>query len=123
MAVVLIACFNQAPELFLLSLSLWLALCIGAATLVSSYRAYGAVLAGYTCAIVAMSATERPDLVFQLAVTRVSCIFIGMAAAILLMTVLLPPHQHWHDTLHHLGEQLKAALAQAGRAMTLGYHS
>ena len=120
MAVVLIACFNQVPELFLLSLSLWLALCIGAATLVSSYRAYGAVLAGYTCAIVAMSATEHPDLVFQLAVTRVSCIFIGMAAAILLMTALLPPHQHWHDTLHHLGEQLKAALAQAGRALTLG---
>ena len=120
MAVVLIMLFNQAPELFLLSLALWLGLCTAAATLVTSYRAYGGVLAGYTCAIVAMSAAERPDMVFNLAVTRVSCIFIGMAAAVLMMTVLLPPHQHWRDTLHHLEEHLKGALAQAARALVPG---
>ncbi len=117
MAVILTVCFNQTPELFLLFLSLWLAGCAAVATLVSNYRAYGWVLAGYTCAIVGMSAVEHPDLIFRLAVTRVSCIFIGMASAILLISLLLPKHRHWRETLHHLGEHLRASLLQAAKAL------
>ncbi len=117
MAVALTACFSQAPELFLLSLAVWLAGCAAAATLVKSYRAYGVVLAGYTCAIVSMSAADHPDQVFQLAVSRVSCIFVGMAAAVLLITLLLPTRQHWRETLRHLEEQLKATLTQAAKAL------
>lgn len=116
-AIVLIALFNQAPDLMLGALALVLGLWAGAATLVKSYKAYGFVLAGYTCAIVAMSAVERPELVFQLAVTRVSCIFIGMASAIFMMRVWLPRHDHWKETVHHLNEHLKATLAQAGQAL------
>lgn len=117
MAVVLIACFKQTPELFLLSLALWLAGCASAAPLVTSYRAYGAVLAGYTCAIVSMSAVDHPDQVFQLAVTRVSCIFIGMSSAILFIFIFLPRHGHWRETVHHLGEHLKSALVETAGAL------
>lgn len=117
MAVFLTACFNQAPELLLLFLALWLALCAGTAKLVRSYKAYGWVLAGYTCAIVTMSAAEHPDLVFRLAVTRVSCIFTGMASAILLIVLFLPRHDHWKQTLHQLGEHLKATLLQAAKTL------
>lgn len=116
-AVLLTVFFNQAPELLILFLSLWLAVCSGAAPLLCSYRAYGAVLAGYTCAIVSMSAVEHPDLIFQLAVTRVSCIFIGMASAIFMITILLPKHRHWRETRHHLTQHLKATLRQAARAL------
>jgi uncharacterized membrane protein YccC len=117
MAVILTVCFNQAPELILLFLALWLAVCAGASTFVNNYRAYGAVLAGYTCAIVTMSAVDNPGLIFHLAVTRVSCIFIGMASAIFFISLFLPKHRHWRETLHHLGEHLKATLLQAGRAL------
>jgi uncharacterized membrane protein YccC len=117
MAVILTVCFNQAPELILLFLALWLAACAGASTFVNNYRAYGAVLAGYTCAIVTMSAVDNPGLIFHLAVTRVSCIFIGMASAIFFITLFLPKHRHWRETLHHLGEHLKATLQQASRAL------
>jgi uncharacterized membrane protein YccC len=120
MAVVLIACFNQAPELFLFFLALWLAVCAAISTFVKSYRAYGWVLAGYTCAIVSMSALETPEMVFRLAVTRVSCIFIGMASAILTIILLLPKHRHWKDTLHHLEAHLKNSLAHAAMALTPG---
>ena len=116
-AVILTVCFNQAPELLLLFLALWLALCAGMSTFVNSYRAYGAVLAGYTCAIVAMSAVENPEAIFRLAVTRVSCIFIGMTSAIIFITIFLPKHRHWRETLHHLGEHLKATVQQASRAL------
>jgi uncharacterized membrane protein YccC len=116
-AVILTVCFNQAPELLLLFLALWLAVCAGASTFVNSYRAYGAVLAGYTCAIVTMSAVENPEAIFRLAVTRVSCIFIGMTSAILFMTIFLPKHRHWRETLHHLGDHLKGTIQQASRAL------
>ncbi|HEY3763337.1 MAG TPA: FUSC family protein [Verrucomicrobiae bacterium] len=117
MAVILTVFFNQMPEILLLFLALWLAACAAAATLVTNYRAYGAVLAGYTCAIVTMSAVETPDLIFRLAVTRVSCIFIGMASAIFFMGLLLPKHGHWRETVHHLGEHFKATLLQAAKAI------
>lgn len=116
-AVILTVCFNQATDLFLLFLALWLAVCAGASTFVNNYRAYGGVLAGYTCAIVSMSAVDHPDLIFRLAVTRVSCIFIGMASAIFFITLLLPKHRHWPETLHRLGEHLKATVLQASRAL------
>lgn len=118
MAILLIVFFNQTPDLFLLALALCLAFWAGAATLVKSYRAYGAVLAGYTCAIVSMSAVDHPEHVFNLAVTRVSCISIGMASAVLMMSILLPRHGHWKETLHHLNGYLKATLAQVITALT-----
>lgn len=118
MAVLLTVCFNQAPELFLFSLALWLAICAGTARLVTSYRSYGWVLAGYTCCIVSMSgAVDHPEDMFHVATTRVSCIFIGMAWAIAWITILLPKHRHWRETLRHLGEHLKASLFQAAKAV------
>ncbi len=118
-AVILIALFHEVPPLFLASLSLWLAICAGSATFVKSYQAYGAVLAGYTCAIVSMSAADHPDMVFHLAVMRVSCIFVGMFWAVVMMGFLLPKQRHWGETLHHLGVHLKETLKQAGTGLSL----
>ena len=117
MAVILTVFFNQMPEVLLLFLALWLAGCAAAATLVTNYRAYGAVLAGYTCAIVTMSAVDNPDLIFRLAVTRVSCIFLGMTSALFFIGLLLPKHGHWQETVGHLGDHFKATLLQAANAI------
>jgi len=116
-AVVLILLFNQAPDLFLGALATYLAICAAAGALVRSYRAYGAVLAGYTCAIVSMSAADHPLQVFHLAIMRVSCIFVGMVAAVIVMSVMLPPQGHWRETVHQLGEYLKATLHQVAHAL------
>src|SRR6185437_1484625 len=105
-AVILIALFNQTPELFIVSLAGWLGVCMAISTFVVSYRAYGWVLAGYTCAIVSMTAAEHPDLVFKFAVTRVSCIFIGMGWAIIMILIFLPKHGHWKETLHDLRDHV-----------------
>lgn len=120
MATFLMVCFNQAPVLFILSLSLWLAICAAAAKLVNYYRAYGWVLAGYTCAIVSMSTVDHPDQAFLVAVTRVSCIFIGMTSAVIMIVLLLPRHRHWRETRHQLTVHLKASLLQAAKALTAG---
>src|SRR5262249_14909705 len=84
---------------------------------VNFYRSYGLVLAGYTCAIVSMSSVDHPDMVFQFAVTRVSCIFVGMASAILMIVLLLPKHGHWRETVQHLREHFRASLLQASRTL------
>lgn len=79
--VLLMALFPQQRELFLLSLSLWVALCAGGATLYRNFMAYGFVLAGYTAAIVTLPAISNPLNVFDSAVMRLSEVMLGIAVA------------------------------------------
>jgi uncharacterized membrane protein YccC len=112
-AVALISICDQSRLLFLVGLILCLSACAFVANLVRSYNAYGAVLFGYTANIVSMSAVDHPSQVFDLAVNRMSCIFIGMAAAVLAMMVFLPRHPHWKETLLHLTEFSREVFARA----------
>ena len=86
----LIALFPQQRELFFLTLSLWLALCAGGATLYRNFMAYGFVLAGYTAAIVALPAIGHPLDVFDSAVMRVSEVLLGILVAAVFSDLLLP---------------------------------
>lgn len=79
MAIFLIAAFDQTPSLFLISFAAWIALCTAVATLLRNFKAYGAVLAGYTCGIIALTVYDQPDRVFDIAVARVTCISLGIA--------------------------------------------
>ncbi|MCQ8242034.1 FUSC family protein [Rhizosaccharibacter radicis] len=89
-AVLLMAWFAQSPVLFIAALSL----CIGVACFVSSllrfFKAYGAVLAGYTIIIVSAGAFHAPDDIFLDALSRLSAVSVGLAsaAAVFLLTVL-----------------------------------
>lgn len=79
--VLLLALFPQQRELFLLSLSLWVALCAGGATLYRNFMSYGFALAGYTAAIVTLPAIGNPLTVFDSAVMRVSEVLLGVIVA------------------------------------------
>jgi len=100
-ALALMALFPQQPELFLLSLSLWVGLCAGGATLYRNFMAYGFVLAGYTAAIVALPAVGQPLDVFDSAVMRVSEVLLGLVVAAVVSDLVLP-------------ERLRAVLRQSG---------
>ncbi len=90
-AVALMAAFAQSPLLFTAALSL----CIGAACLVSSllryFRAYGAVLAGYTIIIVAAGSYAQPTAIFIGALSRVSSVSVGIVAAALVFLLAALP--------------------------------
>ena len=92
-AVALMAAFAQTPLLFTVALSL----CIGIACMVSSllryFRAYGAVLAGYTIIIVAAGSYMQPLDIFIGALSRVSAVSVGIvsAALVFLLTALPAP--------------------------------
>jgi uncharacterized membrane protein YccC len=95
--------FPQQRELFLLSLSLWVALCAGGAMLYRNFMSYGFVLAGYTAAIVALPAAGDPLNVFDSALMRVSEVLLGIAVAGVVSDAVLP-------------ERLRSVLRQEARA-------
>ncbi|MDB5654010.1 MAG: hypothetical protein JWQ94_1623 [Tardiphaga sp.] len=77
-AMLLTALFAQTPEIFLPALALWLGLCTALSTGLRNFRSYGAVLAGYSAAIIAMDAVADPADIFNIAVARVSYIGLGI---------------------------------------------
>ena len=100
--VALMAAFPQQRELFLLSLSLWVALCAGGAMLYRNFMSYGFVLAGYTAAIVTLPAIGNPLGVFDSAVMRVSEVLLGIVVAAVVSDLILP-------------ERLRMVLRQSAR--------
>eukprot|EP01037_Dinobryon_pediforme_P014623 gene14623-14747_t len=82
-AVMLMALFAQTPVLFLVGLACWMALCTGASTLLRGFRSYGAVLAGYTVALIAMPAVANPDAIFTLTMARLSVVCLGIVCSAL----------------------------------------
>jgi len=59
MGVLLVALFSQSPELFILSLALWVGACTVAATLLTNFRGFAGVSAGLMTAVVALDAYGR----------------------------------------------------------------
>jgi uncharacterized membrane protein YccC len=110
LGLVLIALFAQAPELFVLFLSLLVAACTVASNLLTNFRAYGTVLVGYTAGIVAAGSINSPDQVFFIAFARATSIIIGISCSIA-VTVIFAPHRS--EALAR--EKLKTALKDASR--------
>lgn len=87
MAVGLTALFAQHGALFILHFALWIALCTFVSTLLRNFKAYGTVLAGYTCGIIAFAAYGRPEDIFDITVARVSCILLGIACEVVFAAI------------------------------------
>ena len=121
LAVVLMAAFAQTPLLFFIMFSL----CIGAACIVSTllryFKAYAAVLAGYTIIIVCAPAFTNPNDVFPSALSRVSAVSVGIvsAALVFLLTSVRAPSRLAEASLgliRDAGAALAAHLGQGGGA-------
>ena len=94
-AVLLMACFAQTPVLFYIFLSFWIGVACVASTLLRFFKAYGAVLAGYTIIIVCAPSFADPQDVFTSAISRLSAVSVGIASAavvFLLTRVRRPSH-------------------------------
>jgi uncharacterized membrane protein YccC len=112
MAVVLIACFAQSPELFVLGLALLVGGCTVLSNVLTNNRAYATVLTGYTAAIVASDAINAPDHVFLIAMARGAAILVGVSCGIIANS-LFAPHRAEPDTRRKLAELLNLACHRA----------
>jgi uncharacterized membrane protein YccC len=88
----LIACFDQQPVWFFLTLSLWIGLCVWGASYYRSYQSYAFVLAGYATSITAVPVWSAPYGVFDSVVYSLSEVVIGVACASLVSALVLPQH-------------------------------
>ena len=91
MALVLVDLFAGTRELFLLALASWLGLCTFAAIYLRDVpAAYGAMLAGYTAAIIGVPAALAPATAFDSAWARCLEISLGIGSATLVSRLVLP---------------------------------
>ena len=89
-AIVFIALFAQTPELFLLALAAWIGLCTGLATSLRNFRAYAAVLAGYTAAIIGLDAASAPLHAFDVALARFLNVVVGILVESMVASIFAP---------------------------------
>ena len=86
--------FPQTRELFMVGFAGWLGLCVYVGGLLDGNRAYGAVLAGLTVALVAVTQINSPQNVFLAGVNRGAVIVVGIAALALVSDVFAAPNVH-----------------------------
>ncbi len=80
-SLLLVALFAQERVLFLLSMTIWIGLCTAGSMVYRNHQSYAFVLAGYTLCIVGLPAAASPEHAFDIAVGRISEIFIGLFCA------------------------------------------
>ena len=90
-SIVIVGTFSQTRDLLLVAFAGWIGLCVYAAGLWDGNRAYAAVLAGYTVALVAMQQIDTPHQVFDAGVERGAAIAVGIGAIALVNDLLVAP--------------------------------
>ncbi|GLS34383.1 Uncharacterized membrane protein YccC [Mesorhizobium albiziae] len=102
-SIAIVGSLSQTRDLFLVAFAAWMGLCVYACGLLDGYRAYAAVLSGYTVALIAIQQIDNPQFVFQVAMERGAAIAVGVMAITLVNDLLFAPDRH-----PRLGAQLAA---------------
>jgi len=110
MGILLIALFAQAPELFILALALWVGCCTVAATVLTNFRGFAGVSAGFMTVLVSMDAYGVQDKVFDIAMARGSATIIGVVCSVLVTVVFAP-----HRAQGQLTASIRKAIADCAR--------
>ncbi len=113
--VAIIAAFPQDRTLLLAAYALWLGSCAFVAGLLRDFRAYGAVLSGYTAGVIAVGAIDMPLAAPLAAIDRVAAILIGIAS-VLLVNLLLGGSGAYPAFLAALRERAAAVTGMADPA-------
>src|SRR5262245_56452471 len=86
--------FSQARDLILAAFAVWIGICVFAANLLDGYRAYAAVLSGYTVALIATQQIDNPQHVFESGMARGAAIAIGILSMAVINTLMYTPDRH-----------------------------
>jgi uncharacterized membrane protein YccC len=88
--VVLVPNLANAPELLSIAMALWSGLCIYLALLDRTPRSYVFLLAGYTAALTGFPAVSTPDGIWDIALSRVEEIGLGIICSTVIGSVVFP---------------------------------
>ena len=95
-ALAIMAAFPQNRSMLLLAFTLWLGLCTFVAAVLRDFRAYGAVLCGYTVGIIAVAGIDTPDGALLSTLNRVAAILLGITAVAVVNTLFARPAAFEH---------------------------
>ena len=110
--IVMVPRLANAPELLSLAIACWVGLCLYVSLLDRTPRSYVFMLAGYTAGLIGFPAVADPGAVFDTGLARVEEITIGILAATLVHSLVLP-----QGVGPALLQRLDRALADAQRWM------
>lgn len=77
----LVAAFAQERVMFLIGLAAWVGMLTAGATIYRNFQSYAFVLAGYTACLIGLPAAMDPNAAFDITVTRVSEVLLGILVA------------------------------------------
>jgi uncharacterized membrane protein YccC len=109
--------FSQARDLILAAFAVWIGICVFAANVLDGYRAYAAVLSGYTVAIIATQQIDTPQHVFESGMARGAAIVVGILSMTVVNTLLFAP-----DRQPRLVAQLAAIRRRVREYATAAFH-
>lgn len=118
-SIVVMALFGQDRVLLLLSFTVWLGLCVFVAQYLQDTRAYGAMLSGYTVAIIAVGQIDQPQGTFDAAVSRVAVIMLGIVVITFINDALASPST-WRALLPRLRAAWDGTRAYARETLASG---
>ena len=118
-AIVLMALFAQDRVLLLVGFTVWLGCCVFVAQFLQDTRAYGAMLSGYTVAIIAVAHIDAPQTTFDAAVGRVAAIAVAIVTITFINDALASPST-WQSLRPRLADAFAAARNFAREALTQG---
>ena len=110
MSVFLVPPLVQSPLLLSLAVSGWVGLCLFFALQDRTPRTYAFLLSGYSVAIVGLATVNNPTVIFDVAVSRLEEISIGIGCAAVAHSIFFP--RNFGDILRCKAE---AALANSAR--------
>src|SRR6516225_2262402 len=85
---------SQSGDLILAAFAAWIGLCVYAAGLLDGYRAYAAVLSGYTVGLIAVQPIDSPQRVFESGFSRGAAIAVGALSITLVNNLLFAPDRY-----------------------------
>ncbi|UXN58621.1 FUSC family protein [Phyllobacterium zundukense] len=91
MSIVIAGLFPGEPLGLLLSFICWICICVFSASYLRGYRAYAAVLSGYTVAIITVANIDTPQNVFTTMTDRVAAITIGILCVTIINDLFASP--------------------------------
>ncbi|WP_342106229.1 FUSC family protein [Methylobacterium sp. SI9] len=118
-SIVVVALFGQDRVMLFLSFTVWLGLCVFVAQYLQDTRAYGAMLSGYTVAIIALGQIDDPQGAFDAAVSRVAVIVLGIVAITFINDALASPST-WRALLPQLRKAWDETRAYARTSLAEG---
>ncbi|GAB6844793.1 putative membrane protein YccC [Methylorubrum rhodinum] len=118
-AIFLMALFAQDRVLLLVGFAVWLGLCVFVAQFLQDTRAYGAMLSGYTVAIIAVAHIDAPQTTFDAAVGRIAAITVAVVTITFINDALASPST-WQGLRPRLADAFAAARRFAREALTRG---